>query len=157
MVGGRERAAYVEKLAGYFARDGMPLIRGRIIGWLMVCDPPEQSAAQLGAAIQASKGSISTNLRLLVEAGFVQLTTRPGDRVTYYSISDDAWTEITRRRLASLSALRDVLADGVRMLGEDRPQSRRLRDAHTLFAWLEEELTPLWPRWDRHRLGRAGD
>lgn len=147
----QERVQFVEELARLFARDGMPMIRGRIIGWLMVCDPPEQTPAQIGAAIRASKGSISTNLQLLTAAGFVRATTRTGDRSTYYLVEDEAWLEITRRRLESLSALREVLGKGVRLLGEDSPQSGRLKDARALFSWLEGELKPLWPRWEQYR------
>ncbi|WP_188187206.1 GbsR/MarR family transcriptional regulator [Nonomuraea sp. SYSU D8015] len=147
----QELLAYVEDVAGLFARDGLPLITGRIIGWLMVCDPPEQSAQQIGQAIQASKASLSTNMRVLTESGFVRTITRPGDRVTYYRIDDDAWLQITRRRLAALSGFRDVTAKGLRLLGEDSPRARRVRDAHEMFSWLDRELTPLWDRWAEMR------
>lgn len=151
----RRLLEYVEEVAGLFARDGLPLITGRIIGWLMVCDPPEQSAQQIGQAIGASKASLSTNMRVLTQSGFVRTVTRPGDRVTYYRIDDDAWFRITQRRLRELSDFSQVAARGVRLLGEDSPRSARVRDAHALFDWLDRSLTPLLDEWARERGGRA--
>lgn len=140
---------YVEELAGLFARDGLPLITGRIIGWLMVCEPAEQSAGEIAAAIAASKASLSTNLRLLTEGGLVRTVTRPGERVTYYRIDDDAWIQMFRRRMSALASFREVTAKGVRLLGADDPRSARVRDAHEAFSWLDTELAPLWRRWAR--------
>lgn len=47
---------WVERVSMYFARDGVPTIAGRMLGWLMVCDPSEQSA-QISDAIGASRAS----------------------------------------------------------------------------------------------------
>ncbi|GAA5008845.1 hypothetical protein [Actinopolymorpha pittospori] len=41
---------WVEQTAKYLRdQDRMPLIAGRIFGWLMICDPTEQTAAQIAA------------------------------------------------------------------------------------------------------------
>lgn len=47
---------------------GVPPIAGRILGWLMICDPPEQSAGQIAEAIGASRASLVTNMRMLTGA-----------------------------------------------------------------------------------------
>src|ERR1035437_326450 len=41
---------------------------GRVLGWLLVCDPPEQTAAELAEALSASKGAISGATSSLVRA-----------------------------------------------------------------------------------------
>ena len=38
---------------------GMTPMAGRMRGWLLICDPPEQTAAELADALQASRGAIS--------------------------------------------------------------------------------------------------
>ena len=55
----------------------MPLIAGRILGWLTIAVPAEQSAGQIADAIGASRASLTTNLRLLSSVGFVTALTRP--------------------------------------------------------------------------------
>ncbi|WP_454856348.1 GbsR/MarR family transcriptional regulator [Promicromonospora soli] len=62
---------WVERVSMYLARDGVPPIAGRVLGWLMVCDPPEQSAAQISDATGASRASLTSNLRLLTAMGFL--------------------------------------------------------------------------------------
>ena len=45
---------WVERVAMFCADEyGVPPIAGRVLGWLMICDPPEQSAAQIAEAIGA--------------------------------------------------------------------------------------------------------
>jgi hypothetical protein len=59
--GREELLGWVERIAAYVAaQDGVPLIAGRILGWLMICDPPEQSAAERAEAIGASRASLTT-------------------------------------------------------------------------------------------------
>ena len=42
-----ELLQWVEQVTAFLTRDGFPPIAGRILGWLLICDLPEQSAAEL--------------------------------------------------------------------------------------------------------------
>ena len=89
---------WVERIAKYCSdQDGVPLIAGRVLGWLMICDPPEQSAQQIATAIGASRASLSTNLRLLGSVGFVRASP-PASRTVYYRVDDDAWEKVVPGR-----------------------------------------------------------
>jgi len=70
-----EEAAYVEEVGVIYEGMGFPRMAGRIIGWLLICDPPHQSQAQLGAVLHASKGSISTMTQMLLRTGLVKRVT----------------------------------------------------------------------------------
>jgi hypothetical protein len=117
-------------------QDGLPLIAGRSLGWLMICDPPEQSAAQIAAGIGASRASLTTNLRLLGSVGFLHRLTKPGDRTVYYRVDDDAWATVVRRQIASLAAFGDIMRDGRTLTGRST-RGARIRAAHDVFGWLE--------------------
>jgi DNA-binding transcriptional ArsR family regulator len=144
-------------VAGFFARqNGLPPISGRALGWLMICDPPEQSAAELTAAVGASRASLSTTLQVLLAAGFVEPLSRPGERTTYHRLADDPWTEVTRRRLAALTSFRAVTGEGLELLGDRPARAERIRRAHELFGWLESEVGPMWERWSARRGERDG-
>jgi DNA-binding transcriptional regulator GbsR (MarR family) len=127
---------WAEQVAMYLARDGVPPIAGRILGWLMVCDPPEQSAAQISAAIAASRASLTMNLRLLSSMGFLTWRTRPGDRTMYYRMADDAWQTVVRRQIAGIASFLDITRQGLDLLGPDEDKAARIRQAHTTFAWM---------------------
>ena len=150
---------WVERIAKYCAdQDGLPLIAGRILGWLTVCVPAEQSAAQIAEAIGASRASLTTNLRLLTSVGFLDQITKPGERTVYYRVDDAAWARVVQRQVQSLSKLGGILRDGLDLIDSDGVHTdgidsvgavdtdaggrgehgARMRTAHAVFAWLDD-------------------
>jgi predicted transcriptional regulator len=128
---------WVERVASFFAEHyGLPPITGRILGWLLVCDPVEQSAAEIVKAIGASRASLTTNLQILNALGLVRRLTRPGRRTTYYRIDDDMWATVIKRRIQSMMSFSRITVDGLSLIGPDSPRAARLRAAHDFFDWM---------------------
>ncbi|MEV1167642.1 helix-turn-helix domain-containing protein [Nonomuraea sp. NPDC049784] len=140
MTDDRERILDWVERAAMFCTDeyAVPPIAGRVLAWLMICDPPEQSAGQIAEAIGASRASLATNIRLLTDAGFVRRRTRPGQKTNYYRVDDDAWERVVRRRVAGLAAFREITAAGMELTGPDAGRTRRLRVAHNVFDWMDK-------------------
>jgi DNA-binding transcriptional ArsR family regulator len=129
--------AWVERVAGFFTEHyGLPPITGRILGWLLICEEPEQSAGDIAAAIGASRASLTTNMRFLTGSGLVRRVTRRGGNAAYYRIDDDVWDALVRRRIASMMSFSRITADGMRLVGGDGARSGRLRAAHEFFEWM---------------------
>ncbi|WP_093258041.1 GbsR/MarR family transcriptional regulator [Thermostaphylospora chromogena] len=150
---------FVDEVAAFFAAEGMPHIAGRVIGWLLICDPPEQSAAQLAETLQVSRSSISSATRLLTPSGLVEGTRRRGERQEYFRIAADGWSRMLANRYAKTAAFREVTERGLAVLAEAAPERReRLENVAELYRFLETELPALWTRWEQHRarLDRAG-
>ncbi|MEO3876699.1 transcriptional regulator [Nonomuraea sp. B12E4] len=126
----------MERIAMYLARDGVPPIAGRVLGWLMICDPPEQTAGQISDAIGASRASLTSNLRLLTSMGFLTWRTRPGERTVHYRMAEDAWTVVVRRQIASIAAFLDITRDGLALTGQEEGGAERVRQAHATFEWM---------------------
>ncbi|WP_063806058.1 GbsR/MarR family transcriptional regulator [Streptomyces kanamyceticus] len=144
-----EVLAWIERVASWFMQQaGWPPIMGRTMGWLMVCDPAEQSAAQIATAVQASRASLTNTLRLLTEARMVEAVTRSGERATYYRITEDAWSGVLKRRLESMTSFVDITAEGLRLFPEGEARAARVRGAHRMFTWLHSEAEPMWKRWE---------
>jgi len=89
---------YVEEVGIIFEQTGLPRMAGRILGWLIIADPPHQSATQITEALIASKGSISTITRLLIQLGLVERISLPGVRQDYFRIRADAWQSYDKTR-----------------------------------------------------------
>lgn len=137
--GSEQVLGWVERVADFCAEQyGMPPITGRILGWLMICDPAEQSAAEIADAIGASRASLTTNMRLLTAGQYVRRRTRPGERTGYYRIDEDAWRRAVRHKLASLDSFRDITDDGLTLLGPQTQRAKRIKSAHETFRWLSE-------------------
>jgi predicted transcriptional regulator len=133
--------AWAERVATFFAENyGLPPITGRILGWLMICDPPEQSAGDIASAIDASRASLTTNMRFLIASGLIRRLTRPGGRTSYYRIDDGMWDVVIRRRIASMMSFSRITLDGMNLVGPESAQAARLRAAHDFFEWMTKLL-----------------
>ena len=132
--------ALVERFGLLFENTGAARIAGRVLGWLLLCDPPEQSQPELADALGASKGSISTSLRYLTELGLVERISLPGERRDYYRVGDDAWPRLLERRLRLLVSVREAADDGVALLGPRTRRSRRLRTISAVYSTIEAAM-----------------
>ena len=143
-----DELAFVDDVAGFFAREGLPLISGRVIGWLLISDPPEQSAARIAEVLQVSRSSISTATRLLTPSGLVEGVRRRGERQEYFRIAADGWSRMLERRYAQAAGFREVTERGLRVLEDAAPQRReRLVGVNRLYGFLETELPAVLQRW----------
>ncbi|WP_440073527.1 GbsR/MarR family transcriptional regulator [Streptosporangium sp. OZ121] len=131
-----EVLGWVERVAMFLTADGLPPVAGRVLGWLMICDPPEQSAGQISQAIGASRAALTTNMRVLLTMGFVSRRTRPGERTAYYRVEEGAWEKVVRRQIATLTAFREVAGDGMDLIGPGTARAARIREAHHIFSWM---------------------
>ncbi|WAL69552.1 transcriptional regulator [Amycolatopsis cynarae] len=134
-----EMLRWVEQVATFCVEEwALPPITGRILGLLMICDPPECSAGRIAEAIQASRASLTSNMRFLTTIGLIRKVRVPGDRTTYYRIEDDAWHKVVQRKLDSLGAFGGIADEGVKLLGGAGPRTERIRAAQQALTWLRD-------------------
>ena len=131
-----ELGSYADEIGLWYEELGAPRIWGRVLGWLLVCEPDFQSAEGLATALHASKGSISMATKALTRAGMVERQTLRGDRRTYYRIRPGAWTTVFEEQTRTATKLRELAERGLELLnrapGEDR---RCLAELHDLTAF----------------------
>lgn len=149
---------FVDAVAAFFAREGMPLIPGRVIGWLLISDPPEQTSARLAEVLQVSRSSIGSATRMLTPSGLVEGVRKRGDRHEHFRIAADGWARMLARRYGYATEFRDLLGRGLTVL-DDAPADRRerLRNVHELYGFLAEELPALLQRWEARGTERDHD
>ncbi|MAT97479.1 MAG: MarR family transcriptional regulator [Anaerolineaceae bacterium] len=138
---------YVEEFGLFFEQFGLARTAGRMLGWLLVCDPPHQTMDELTEVLQVSKSSISTASRLLIQTGLVSKVSFPGERKDFYRISEDAWIQAWSAKNNQTTAMREMAARGLELLPDDPNRQKRLQEMHDLYGFLEEELPKLTERW----------
>lgn|GEM_PF-359915 len=149
---GPELRDWVERLSMLLERDGLPRMAGRIFGWLLVCDPPEQSMEELAAAVQGSKASMSTMTRLLVQADLVEKVHHPGARRDVFRIRVGQWQRLWESRMQLVQETAVLAARGLELLSGRPPSSRgRLEELHYQYRFMEQHLPALLERFDRER------
>ncbi len=106
---------FVEQLGLIGEADGLPRIAGRILGLLVIYGGP-LSFAEIAQRLQVSRGSVSTNTRLLEHFGVIERVARPGERQDYFSLAPDPYFRLMsglsdrkRRAQAIVDKTKDAL------------------------------------------------
>jgi DNA-binding transcriptional regulator GbsR (MarR family) len=148
-----EEKHFIEDFGLLFEESGHPRMAGRILGCLLISDQPYLSSTELSEILQASKGSLSTMTRFLLQMGLIERVGLPGRRRDYFQIKSGAWTQLVRHAVYELSALRKLAERGLELMeGQDSELKRRLQEARDLFSYMEQEYPLLIERWEReHR------
>jgi hypothetical protein len=135
---------FVEEVGVMFELEaGAPRMVGRVLGWLLVCDPPEQSAAELAEFLQASRGSISTATRVLLRMGLVERVRLRGERFDRFHAHPAAWDEVLWRE-EQFSLPRRVMRLGLDALADEPAERRtRLEEVDFMYAWWERRIAEL--------------
>lgn len=147
-----DEAAFVEEVAILYESFGLPRMSGRVLAWLLICEPAHQSLADLGRVLQASKGSISTMTRLLLQIGLIKRMSVAGDRRDYVVIPEGWLSSLIDSQLQRTILVRKMAQHGLELLANEPPsRSGRLREMHDLYAFFERETPALLARWKKER------
>ena len=118
---------------------GMPRMVARLLGWLLICDPPHQSSAELARALGVSRASISIATRLLEAPGWIRRTAVPGARGYHFEIVPDAYRQMPAAEM--FGRLRRTIEHGLAALDDPHgPSAARLREAHEFYSYVEREV-----------------
>jgi DNA-binding transcriptional regulator GbsR (MarR family) len=112
---------------------------GRILGWLMICEPPHQAAADLVDSLELSTGTVSTQIRVLERILFVERVTFPGDRVTYYQLKPDVWIGVMMSEPDHIRRMLELSEAAAPVAPEVRP------DRVTDMGFIAQFLLDRWP------------
>ena len=145
-----ELMLFIEDLGLFFEQEGLPRMAGRILGWLLVSDPPHQSMNQLVEALLASKASISNTTRMLIQIGLIERISLPGHRRDYFRIKPNAWHQLIKEETVRLTAIRKLADRGLDLLADKGDVFRnRLQEMRNLYAFFEREWPALLEHWER--------
>ena len=153
----RERR-YAEEVGVTLAGLGMTPAYGRLLGWLLICDPPSQSLSQLGAALGLSKGAVSTGIRVLERIGMVRRVPAPGVRGHVYEATPGGLIEMASLAGQQYGAVRGLMERGLALLHEqDSPRAARLRASRDFYAFVEREVPKLLDQFKQEYLMKEGE
>jgi len=141
---------FVENMGLHYEHYGVPRIGGRMLGLLLVAPGPISSEA-MAEALQVSRSSISTNLRMLLLSGLVEKVSLPGERCDYYVFAASAWQRAFEMRLAGVLPLRSLAEQGLQGLEEGHPARPRLQEMLEWAGLVEKFYTRLREEWQSKR------
>jgi DNA-binding MarR family transcriptional regulator len=135
----------------YARRYGMAPMVGRLMGYLAVCDPREQSIGELADALLASRSAIAGAVNTVENLGFIRRSRAAGERM------DRVYIDLSSPRALGFDISEyveqgELAREGLRLLA-DTPLERRavLLEWEALADFIVEHLPLLEGEWRAYR------
>jgi DNA-binding transcriptional regulator GbsR (MarR family) len=142
---------FVERMGLVLESDGLPRIAGRIFALLLV-SPDARSLDALAGELRVSKGSVSTNARMLEQRGLLERVCRPADRRDYYSVPADLFVHTMDQRLARWQRFHEAVGAARASLPIRSPEVRdRLEEYEQAYAFMSQVIREGLKRWQARR------
>jgi DNA-binding MarR family transcriptional regulator len=139
---------FADHVGRFYARQyAFPPMAGRLLGYLFVCEPPQQTIDQLGEALLASRSAITGAVKLLEGYRMARRTRIAGERVDRVSLDPTSqqpqnFDSALHREHAAL------FREGLALLDDDSPARRApLEEMVALADFLSERLPALLDEW----------
>ena len=151
-----EETHFIEDIGLFFEQMGMPRMAGRILGVLLISDPPAQSITDIAMRLNASKSSISIMSRLLTEIGLIERVASPVPRRDFFRFKPGGWMLYMQQWLALMAGLHKITERGLALMsGKPDAMKERLLEAHDLFSYVEEHFPQLLSDMQKSRVAQS--
>jgi len=135
----------------YARRFAFPPMVGRLIGYLAVCDPPEQSIGELADALLASRSAITNAAKSLETLRLIRRTRTAGERMDRVRL-DFSSAEARGFDITEYQELGDLAREGLEVLKEGPAERRAAVLEMAAFAdFLVEQTRRMQKEWETHR------
>jgi DNA-binding Lrp family transcriptional regulator len=136
----------------YARRYGMAPMVGRLLGYLAVCEPREQSISELADALLASRSAIAAAVNKLEALGLIQRSRAAGERMDRVRI-DMSSPQATGSDVSEYQEQGELAREGLRLLADAQPERRAILLEWAAFAdFLVERLPTLGEEWKQRRV-----
>jgi hypothetical protein len=143
---------FADRVGRFYARQySFPPMAGRLLGFLFVCDPPEQTIDELSDALLASRSAITGAVKLLENYRMVRRTRTAGERMDRVGLDPTSqqpqnFDSAIHREQAAL------FRDGLALLLDASPERRApLAEMAALAEFLSHRLPALLDDWQAYR------
>ena len=139
------RERFIERMGMLSQADGMPRIAGRLLA-LLVLDGGPLAFGELAERLSVSRGSVSSNMRLLEGMGVAERVARPGERGDSFQLAPDPYVRLLSGVVQRAQRGREVAIqtrDALGVEGADPATLARLDELARFHAALVDLMTDL--------------
>jgi hypothetical protein len=142
---------FIDEVGRHYQRHyAVPPMVGRVVGYLLVCEPSDQTAAEIAEALQASRSGVGTAVSMLETWGGIRRTRVLGERADRVGFSPVATQALESP--AEYGALAALARHGLEVLKDAPPERRaRLLELAAFAEFLLERLPALADEWRARR------
>lgn len=158
LVAERDVLAFVNRAGEFYAREyRFPPVAGRLLAYLLICRPAEQTIDQLSAALMASRSAINGAVKLLAGYGAVRRSRSVGQRVDHVTIHPGA-LEVRGFAPEPYREQQEMAREALALVPDDDSERRQvIEEAAALYGFLADRMPVMLSEWQdlRQALRRA--
>jgi DNA-binding transcriptional regulator GbsR (MarR family) len=147
-----EEITYADHLGRFYAhRYAYPPMVGRVLGYLLVCEPRDQTIAELSDALLASRSAITGALSVLERTDAVRRSRAAGERMDRVRI-DMSSAQARGFDISEYQELGDLAREGLEVLSDAPPERQaELLELAAFAEFLVESIQALRQQWEARR------
>lgn len=147
-----EEITFADHTGRFYARRyGMAPMVGRLIGYLAVCDPREQSITELADALLASRSAIAGAINTLETLRLIRRTRAAGERMDRVCM-DMSGPNAMGFDVSEYQEQGELAREGLRLLADAPPERRAILLEWAAFAdFLVEQVPVTEQAWKERR------
>lgn len=135
----------------YAKQYGFPPVVGRLLGYLLVCEPMEQSIRGIADELLTSRSAITAAIKMLETQHLINRTRPAGSRVDLITIAPSGW-EQTGFDAAEYREQVNLTREGLEILKDASAERRQaLEEIGMLNEFLVERMPLLLEEWHAYR------
>jgi hypothetical protein len=147
-----EELTFADHLGRFYARRyGYPPMVGRVVGYLLVCDPRDQTIGELSEALLASRTAITGALDVLERTDTIRRSRTAGERMDRVRL-DMSSPQSQGFDITEYQQLGELAREGLQVLKDAPPGRRVLLEEMVAFAdFLVDRIGAMQHEWEAHR------
>jgi DNA-binding transcriptional regulator GbsR (MarR family) len=147
-----EEITFADHVGRFYARRyAYPPMVGRVLGYLLVCDPRDQTIAELSEALLASRTAITGALNVLERTDTVRRSRTAGERMDRVRL-DFSSAQARGFDVSEYQELGDLAREGLEVVSDAPPERRSDLSEMAAFAdFLVERMRSLQTEWEAYR------
>jgi hypothetical protein len=154
---GLEERRFADELGHFWEDAGGTRMAGRVLGALLLAEPPGMSSSELAEFLGVSAGSVSTATRELIRPGLVVRGNVTGTRQDYFRATFGAnMVQFLRSRMELVGRWEHLMRRGEELAtGKDPLVGAQLEEIREFYEFLESEYAGIVARWEQRRRGKV--
>jgi DNA-binding transcriptional regulator GbsR (MarR family) len=147
-----EEITFADHMGRFYARRyAFPPMAGRVLGYLLVCEPRDQTIGELSEALLASRSAITGALDVLERLHAIRRSRAAGERMDRVRI-DFSSAEARGFDITEYQELGDLAREGLEVLSDTPPDRRaELLELAAFADFLVDATQALREQWEAHR------
>ncbi|HTX89064.1 MAG TPA: hypothetical protein VMC08_08750 [Bacteroidales bacterium] len=140
----------IEKFGVFYQKTGQQAMMGRLMGYLMLAEPPHKTFEEITEFLLCSKSAVSNTLHQLMYVGMVDYVKFPGDRKRYFRLNQESWDRMFEVQLQELADFRGLVGEALKLRSRKYPETNRhIEQFYKLMQIYEEQFPEILGKWKK--------